>query len=307
MGLNSGEVVVGAIGDDLRMDYTAHGHTVGLAQRMEQLAEPGTGLPDRAHGGARRPGYFALEDLGEFDVKGVARAAARLRAARRRAARTRLDVAPRARLLALRRPRRRRWRTLEAALERALAGEGQVVGIVGEPGVGKSRLCHEFAAALPGARHRRSYDGARPSRTASRVPLAARARAAARATSGSATGTPTTAAREKIAGKLARCSTARFGDDAAAAVRLPRRRRSRSARRRAMDPDARAAQLFAVDQTPRSTRASRREPGRHPDRGPALARRGERGVPRQPRRGGARARARSAGRQLPARVPGPAG
>ena len=42
MGLNSGEVVVGKIGDDLRMDYTAHGHTVGLAARMEQLADAGT-------------------------------------------------------------------------------------------------------------------------------------------------------------------------------------------------------------------------------------------------------------------------
>src|SRR5262249_33253185 len=42
IGLNSGEVVVGAIGEDLRMDYTAQGHTVGLAQRMEQLADPGT-------------------------------------------------------------------------------------------------------------------------------------------------------------------------------------------------------------------------------------------------------------------------
>src|SRR5262249_25325828 len=41
MGLNSGDVVVGKIGDDLRMDYTAQGHTVGLASRMEQLAEPG--------------------------------------------------------------------------------------------------------------------------------------------------------------------------------------------------------------------------------------------------------------------------
>ena len=48
MGINSGEVVVGKIGDDLRMDYTAQGHTVGLAQRMEQLAEPNTCVPDRA-------------------------------------------------------------------------------------------------------------------------------------------------------------------------------------------------------------------------------------------------------------------
>ncbi len=41
MGLNSGEVVVGALGDDLSLSYTAIGHTVGLAQRMEALAEPG--------------------------------------------------------------------------------------------------------------------------------------------------------------------------------------------------------------------------------------------------------------------------
>ena len=54
MGLNSGEVVVGAIGEDLGMDYTAIGHTVGLAQRMEQLAEPGKAYLTRAHGVARR-------------------------------------------------------------------------------------------------------------------------------------------------------------------------------------------------------------------------------------------------------------
>ncbi len=53
MGLNSGEVVVGKIGDDLRMDYTAQGQTVGLAARMEQLAEPGKRLRDRAHREAR--------------------------------------------------------------------------------------------------------------------------------------------------------------------------------------------------------------------------------------------------------------
>src|SRR2546422_3585894 len=62
MGLNSGEVVVGAIGDDLRMDYTAQGHTVGLAQRMEQLAEPGQAyLTD--HTAALVTGFFRLRDL----------------------------------------------------------------------------------------------------------------------------------------------------------------------------------------------------------------------------------------------------
>jgi hypothetical protein len=70
IGLNSGEVVVGKIGDDLRMDYTAQGHTVGLAQRMEALAEAGKVYLTAATA-QRIEGYFGLEDLGAFNVKGV--------------------------------------------------------------------------------------------------------------------------------------------------------------------------------------------------------------------------------------------
>jgi len=70
MGLNSGEVIVGTIGDDLRMDYTAQGHTVGLAARMEQIAEPGK-VYVTAHTAAQVQGYFALADLGAMEVKGV--------------------------------------------------------------------------------------------------------------------------------------------------------------------------------------------------------------------------------------------
>jgi class 3 adenylate cyclase len=70
IGINSGEVVVGKIGDDLRMDYTAQGHTVGLAQRMEALASAGSiYLSDRT--AAIVTGYFTLDDLGEFTLKGV--------------------------------------------------------------------------------------------------------------------------------------------------------------------------------------------------------------------------------------------
>jgi class 3 adenylate cyclase len=68
MGINSGEVVVGRIGDDLRMDYTAQGHTVGLAQRMESLAEPNT-CNLTAATAALVDGFFMLEDLGDFRVK----------------------------------------------------------------------------------------------------------------------------------------------------------------------------------------------------------------------------------------------
>src|SRR5262249_53769286 len=70
MGINSGAVVVGRIGDDLRMDYTAQGHSVGLAQRMEALAEPNTCYLTAATAALVR-GYFALDDLGEFRVKGA--------------------------------------------------------------------------------------------------------------------------------------------------------------------------------------------------------------------------------------------
>ncbi len=145
MGLNSGEVVVGRIGDDLRMDYTAQGHTVGLAARMEQLAEPGSVFLTDAT--ARRvDGFFRLRDLGTSTLKGVREpihvyaleGAGRLR--------TRLDLS-RARGLTRFVGRGGEMRTLELALEQTLAGNGQVVGVVGEPGVGKSRLCSEFVDA----------------------------------------------------------------------------------------------------------------------------------------------------------------
>src|SRR5947207_4609867 len=71
MGLNSGDVVVGKIGDDLRMDYTAQGHTVGLAARMEQLAEPGH-IYVTQHTAKLVRGYFELRSLGALAVKGAA-------------------------------------------------------------------------------------------------------------------------------------------------------------------------------------------------------------------------------------------
>src|SRR5436190_11474854 len=67
MGLNSGEVVVGKIGDDLRMDYTAQGHTVGLAARMEQLAEAGRVYLSE-HTATLASGFFRLRSLGFFDL-----------------------------------------------------------------------------------------------------------------------------------------------------------------------------------------------------------------------------------------------
>src|SRR5207245_7319474 len=70
MGLNSGEVVVGKIGDDLRMDYTAHGHCVGLAARMQQMAAPGA-VYLTEHTARLVEGFFTLRDQGTPATKGV--------------------------------------------------------------------------------------------------------------------------------------------------------------------------------------------------------------------------------------------
>jgi len=142
MGLHSGDVVVGKIGDDLRMDYTAQGHTVGLAQRMESLASPDSCYLTAATA-ALVGGYFALEDLGDFRVKGVADAVHVHRLAGLGAARTRFDIS-RARGLSRFVGRAADLRTLDDALEQTAAGDGQVVGVVAEAGTGKSRLCFEF-------------------------------------------------------------------------------------------------------------------------------------------------------------------
>ena len=142
MGINSGAVVVGRIGDDLRMDYTAQGHTVGLAQRMEALASPDSCYLTAATA-ALVGGYFALEDLGDFRVKGVTDPVHVHRLAGIGAARTRFDIS-RARGLSRFVGRAADLRTLEDALEQTAAGNGQVVGIVADAGTGKSRLCFEF-------------------------------------------------------------------------------------------------------------------------------------------------------------------
>jgi class 3 adenylate cyclase/tetratricopeptide (TPR) repeat protein len=143
MGLNSGEVVVGAIGEDLAMEYTALGHTVGLAQRMEQLVEPGKVYLTQ-HTASLVEGYLALTDLGEVTVKGASRPLCVHELTGVGAARGRLDVS-RARGFSRFVGRDEEMRVLESVLEQAFAGQGQVIGIVGEAGVGKSRLCHEFA------------------------------------------------------------------------------------------------------------------------------------------------------------------
>ncbi|MBI4515210.1 MAG: AAA family ATPase, partial [Deltaproteobacteria bacterium] len=125
-----------------RMDYTAQGHAVGLAQRMEQLAEPGA-IYLTEHTARLIEGWFRLRDLGAFTVKGVGEPVGVRALEGTGPLRTRLDVSQ-ARGFSRFVGRAHEMEQLEAALASALEGRGQFVGVMGEAGVGKSRLCHEF-------------------------------------------------------------------------------------------------------------------------------------------------------------------
>ena len=142
IGINSGEVVVGKIGDDLRMDYTAQGQSGGIAQRLEQLAESGR-VYISEHTARLAEGYFELSDLGASKLDGADAPIGVFELDSATQARTRLQVS-RARGLTKFVGRRDEMQILHTALERAKAGHGQVVGVMGEPGLGKSRLCFEF-------------------------------------------------------------------------------------------------------------------------------------------------------------------
>jgi class 3 adenylate cyclase/tetratricopeptide (TPR) repeat protein len=138
IGINSGLVVVGAIGDDLRMDYTAFGDTTVLAARLQAAAPPGAVLVSQRTAGLVR-GYFDLAEVAPVQVKertvhplavtGVSPRTAPIASG---------DV------LSPFTGRDRELAELNRALKVTLAGEGQVVALAGEPGLGKSRLAFEF-------------------------------------------------------------------------------------------------------------------------------------------------------------------
>src|SRR3989475_3553876 len=142
VGLNSGEVVVRAIGNDLHMDYTAVGETTHLAARMEQAARPGTVLiaPATFH---LVEGFVAVKSLGRVPVKGHSEPVEVHELSGIGPARTRLQAAARRGLTRFV-GRDAEIEVLRRSLERAGAGHGQAVAIVGEAGVGKSRLVWEF-------------------------------------------------------------------------------------------------------------------------------------------------------------------
>jgi class 3 adenylate cyclase/tetratricopeptide (TPR) repeat protein len=141
VGLNSGDVVVRAIGSDLRMDYTAVGQTTHLAARMEQLATPGT-IRLTADTLRLAEGYIEVKPLGPVPVKGLEAPIEVYEMVGTGPRRSRLHAAA-ARGFTRFVGRDVELEALRHALARGAAGHGQVVAIVGEPGVGKSRLVWE--------------------------------------------------------------------------------------------------------------------------------------------------------------------
>jgi class 3 adenylate cyclase len=138
VGLNSGEVVVRAIGSDLRMDYTAVGQTTHLAARMEQLADPSSILltPWTLQ---LAEGYVEVKPLGLVPVKGLAEPVDVYELSGANPIRSRFEAVT-ARGLTRFVGREDEMNQLRQAFDDAGAGHGQVVAVVGEPGVGKSRL-----------------------------------------------------------------------------------------------------------------------------------------------------------------------
>jgi class 3 adenylate cyclase/DNA-binding CsgD family transcriptional regulator len=149
VGLNTGPVIVGTVGNNLRMDYKAIGNTVNLAARMEQTAAPST-VQLTEHTYKLVAGYFDCDDLGLTSVKGLAGKVRVYRVTGERGARARIDVA-RERGFTRLVGRERELALLRHCFELAQGGRGQAVSIIGDAGLGKSRLLYEFRQTLVGA------------------------------------------------------------------------------------------------------------------------------------------------------------
>jgi len=147
MGLDSGHVVMGSIGNDPRMEYTAVGDATNQAFRMQGMAEPGTVVVS-GHTERLARDFFEFESLGKVPVKGREEPQEVFELRRARAVETRIEAAV-AKGLTRFVGRERELEFLRAAYEKAREGSGRVVGVAGEAGVGKSRLVLEMKKSLP--------------------------------------------------------------------------------------------------------------------------------------------------------------
>jgi len=146
VGIHSGPVVVGSLGNDLRVEFKAVGDTVNLASRMEELSRPGTTYVTEETFKLTE-GLFRFEALGEKEIKGKEEAVTFYQVIAPSTRRTRFDVSAERGLT----PFVGRDRELELLLdgfERAKAGRGQSFSVVAEAGIGKSRLLYEFQKAV---------------------------------------------------------------------------------------------------------------------------------------------------------------
>jgi predicted ATPase len=146
VGLNSGPVIVGAIGDDLRMDYTAVGDTTNLASRIESLADPGAIVVSKKTYKIARD-FFEFEPMGKVQVKGKDEPQKTYQLIKAGEIETRIKASV-VKGLTKFVGRKNSMGVLIEAFEKVRSGSGQVVGVVGEAGVGKSRLLFEFARSL---------------------------------------------------------------------------------------------------------------------------------------------------------------
>ena len=148
MGINTGLVFVGAIGKDLRQDYTAVGDTTNLGARLLGLAGPGQILVS-AQTHRLTEGFFTFDDLGTFKVKGKVEPIQVYAARSEVRGRSRLEVSRERGLTPLVGREREIGRLVEA-YRRASTGAGAIALLTGDPGVGKSRLLFEFLHGLEG-------------------------------------------------------------------------------------------------------------------------------------------------------------